>query len=129
MGGGRTAAEWTTLAVSIVVVAGLVGAGLYEYSRRDDAPGAWINVELATDETERREDQHYIPYTVENVGDQPAEGVVVVFEVKAGAEVVEESTTEIAFLPSRGRAEGEMVTALDPATHELSARVATLQSP
>jgi len=127
--GGRTAAEWTTLAVSIVVVGALVGAAVFEYFGRAEATGAQVHVELAVDEAERRGDHYYVPYTVVNVGGEPAEGVVVVFEVEQGAEVVEESTAEIAFLPNRGRAEGEMVTALDPAAHDLSARVATLQSP
>ena len=53
--------------------------------------------------------------------------VVVLFSIKQGDETVEESTADIAFLPNRGSSEGELVTALDLATHTVEARVATIQ--
>ena len=126
---GRNAAEWTTLAVSFVVVAALVGAALFEYYARSEPAGTRVGVELAIDQAQRRGDLYYVPYTVRNAGTAPAEAVVVVFEVRQGEEVVEESTAEIAFLPTSGSADGELVTALDPAAHQITARVATLQRP
>lgn len=126
---GRSAAEWTTLGVSVVVVAALIGAALYEEFGRSEPAGQRLSVELEVAEAERRGDAYYVPYTVRNEGRAPAESVVVAFEVARGGEVLEESTADIGFLSSRGRAEGELVTALDPAAHELTARIASLQRP
>lgn len=112
-----------------MVVAALVGAALFEHFARSEPAGTQVGVELAIDQAHRRGALYYVPYTVRNAGTAPAEAVVVVFEVRQGEEVVEESTAEIAFLPTSGSAAGELVTALDPATHQITARVATLQRP
>ena len=125
----RTIAEWTTLAVSLLITFALVGAALYEYVAQDEPAGTWITVRVAVDQAERREDRYYVPFTVANAGAEPAENVTLVFEVKRGEEVLEESTTDIAFLPNSGSEEGELVTAFDPAQHEITARVGTLQAP
>jgi len=126
---GRSAAEWTTLAASALVVALLVGAALYEHFVRDEPAGVRIAVEVALDQAEARDGVTYIPFTVVNTGRAPAENVVVLFEITLGGETVEESTADIAFLPTSGSVEGELVTALDPATHTVEARVATVQTP
>jgi uncharacterized protein (TIGR02588 family) len=125
----RSIAEWTTLIVSALFVAALVGAALYEHFAREEPPGVRIAVELALDEADVRGGLTYIPFTVVNTGADPAESVVVLFEIKQGEETVEESTAEIAFLPNSGSADGELVTALDLGTHTIEARVATLLFP
>ena len=125
----RTTAELTTLAVSLLITLALVGAALYEDFAQDEPAGTWVTVRVAVEQAERRGDRFYVPFTVANAGAEPAENVTVVFEVKRGEEVLEESTAEIAFLPNSGSEEGEVVTAFDPAAHEIAARVGTLQSP
>lgn len=125
----RTAAEWTVLAVSALVVALLVGAALYEHFAQDEPPGVRITVELALDQAEARDGLTYIPFTVVNSGREPAENVQIRFEIKQGDETVEESTTEFGFLPNSGSAEGELVTTLDLSTHTVQAQVATIQKP
>ena len=125
----RSTAEWTTLMASALVVLLLIGAALYEHFLRDEPPGVHIAVELALDRVEERDGLTYVPFTVVNTGAAPAENVVVLFEIKQGDETVEESTADIAFLPNSGSADGELVTALDLATHTVEARVATIQIP
>ena len=127
--GPRSGAEWTTLAVSAVVVAALVGAALYEEFARAEPGGTRLRVTVAVDSAEEREGAYYVPWTVENDGDEPAEAVTLVFTVKRGEETVEESSVDVPFLPTSGSAEGELVTAFDPATHTIEARVGTLQVP
>lgn len=125
----QSMAEKTTLGVSMLVVAALVGAALFEHFGREEPAGTWVTVEVASERAERRGDRFYVPFAVANAGAEPAEEVEVVFEVTRGEEVLEESTTTIAFLPATGSAAGELVTEFDPATHGITARVGTLQGP
>lgn len=127
--GPRSAAEWTVLAISAIVVALLVGAALYEHYGQEEPPGIRIAVELSLDQAEARDGLTYIPFIVRNTGRLPAESVVIRFEIKLGEETVEESTAEFAFLPNSGSVEGELVTALDLSTHTIEAQVATVQVP
>lgn len=126
---GRSAAEWVTLGVSIVIVALLIGAAIYEHYAQDEPPGVRVAVTLDLEAAEERDGLTYIPWTAGNTGRDPAEAVVLRFEIRAGEETVQESTTEIAFLPNGGTAEGELVTDLDLATHTVIAHVASLQTP
>lgn len=126
---GRTTAEWVTLGVSIVIVALMIGAAIYEHVARDEPAGVRVAVRLDLEGARERDGLTYIPWTVENTGRDPAEQVVIQFEIMLNGEPVQESTTDITFLPNGGRAEGELVTDLDLATHTISAHVATLQTP
>ena len=125
----RSVAEWTTLAVSAVIIAALIGVALFEHFAASEPAGAWLEVRLAPERTERRGDLFYVPFTIANRGAAPAEGVTLVFEVRQGEEVLEESTADIQFLANSGSAAGEVVTQHDPATHEITGRVGTLQTP
>ncbi len=126
---GRTAAEWVTLVVSLVIVVLMIGAALYEHGVEDEPPGVRVAVTLDLAAAEERDGLTHVPWTVENNGQDPAEAVVILFEITAGEETVQESTAEIAFLPNGGTAKGELVTDLDLATHTISAQVVTFQLP
>ena len=126
---GRSVAEWVTLTVSGLIVAALVGAALVEYFWLDEAPGVRLDVTLAPEQARQGDDLYYIPFTVENTGSDGAENVAITFAVQQGGETVEESTTRIAFLANGGTATGELVTAFDPASYEISARVSTFETP
>lgn len=125
----RTAAEWTTLVISAVVVLALIGAALAEIFLRDDPSGAVLSIELATGEAEVRDDQTYIPYEVRNDGADAATDVVAIVEFRQGDQVVEETTVDIALLASHDVVEGEVVTRLDLAAHTVGARIGALQVP
>lgn len=126
---GRNLAEWVTLAVSIAIVAGFVGAALHEEFFHREPPGAIIRVALEIDQAERRGDRFYVPFDVANDGGAPAEDVTLVFEVRQGEQVVEESTAVIPFLPSDGEEAGEVVLTFDPARLEVTARVGNFLVP
>ena len=125
----RTTAEWTTLAISTVVVLALVGAALAEIFRRDDPSGAVITVEVAVDRAEVRDGQTYIPYEIRNDGADAATDIVAIIEFTQGEQVVEETTVDIALLASHDVVEGEVVTTLDLDAHTVEARISTLQIP
>jgi len=125
----RTVAEWTTLAVSVAVAAVLVGLALYEHFVDEELPGARVSIALDIARAEERDGVFYVPFDVANGGAQPAENVVIVFDVRRGEETVEESTAEFAFLPINGAVSGELVTRHDPTTITIEGRVATLQTP
>jgi uncharacterized protein (TIGR02588 family) len=126
---GRNAAEWVTLAVSIVILAAFLGAALYEHFLLDEPPGAILRVELQLGEAERRGDRFYVPFEVTNSGGEPASDVVLLFEVRQGEEVIEESDATIPFLPSDGVESGEVVLMSDPAEYEVTAQVGNYLAP
>ena len=125
----RSVAEWTTLGISAVVVAALVGAALVEVFLRDDPAGARISVEIALEEAETREGETSVPFTVRNDGANAAKEIVVVFEILQGETVVEETTVEFALLASHGVDRGVLVTAQDLKSSTVSARVGAMQTP
>jgi uncharacterized protein (TIGR02588 family) len=125
----RSIAEWTTLLGSLVIIAILAGAALYEQFARDEPAGTWLAVDVDAAAAVKRGDQHYVPFVVTNRGSKPAEDVAVIFEISNGESVVEESTVQIPFLPNSGSVEGELVTTLDPATHAIEGRPAALLTP
>jgi len=125
----RSAAEWTTFAVSLVVVAALVGLALVEQFIRREPAGVRVTVAVAIERAEERDGRFYVPFTVANAGAESATDVSIVFETRRGETLLEESIADVPFLPVAGHQEGELVTALDPATHEIVARVGTLLAP
>ncbi len=125
----RSTAEWTTLGISAVVVLILVGAALAEIFVRDDPAGGWISIDIALTEAEVRNGQAYIPYSVRNDGGAAVTDIVVLVEILQGETVIEETTIDIPLLASHGIAHGEVVTALDLATHTVEARVGAVQIP
>ena len=125
----RTVAEWTTLAISAVVVLALIGAALAEIFLRDDPSGPVVAIELAVDQAEVRDGQTYIPYEVRNDGADAATDIVAIVEFTQGDQVVEETTVDIALLASHDVAEGEIVTTLDVAAHAVGARISAVQLP
>jgi uncharacterized protein (TIGR02588 family) len=72
--GGRTLAEWTSLAFSSAVVLALVGLLLYEYFAVGDLPPT-IEVEPEWAELRQEGDLFYLPVVVANRGDQTAQDV------------------------------------------------------
>ena len=125
----RTVAEWTTLAISAVVVLALIGAALAEIFLRDDPSGAVVSIELAPGEAEVRDGQTYIPFEVRNHGADSATDIVAIVEISQGDQVVEETTVDIPLLASHDVVEGEVVTMLDLGAHTVEARISALQVP
>jgi uncharacterized protein (TIGR02588 family) len=126
---GRSAAEWTTFVISLVIVGGIVAIAAYAHLTRPDTSGVEVDVEVEESRASYRGGRYYIPYQVSNDGAAAAHDVTLVVEITRDGEVVEESTARIAFLPVGGASNGEIVTAFDPAQHHVAVRIGTLQSP
>jgi uncharacterized protein (TIGR02588 family) len=126
---GRSTAEWTTLAVSLLIVAALIGAALVEQFWFSEPPGVRLEVTLSPEQTRHVDDVYYVPFTVKNIGSDGAENVSVAFTVKDDGQTLQESTIEIAFLANSGSAQGELVTEYDPATHQVDAQISTFETP
>ena len=70
---GRSVAEWTTLAISIAVIATLVGIITHRYLAGGDA--AVIEIQPALDEVLQDAGAYYLPVRITNRGDRTAEDV------------------------------------------------------
>lgn len=121
----RTAAEWVTFAVSVLVL--LLVAGLIALQSRDPDRPPLPRV-LTTSPAERHGDHFVVPVTIRNDGGGTAESVQVVAELKVGDEVTEADQT-IEFLARGESAELAFVFEDDPGGGELAVRVAGFTVP
>lgn len=121
----RSAAEWVSLGVSLLLLAGLVAAivGLWATSSEEPARFA-IRAGRARQAGER----YYLPVTLTNEGDETASQVTLEGEVTPpdGGEPETASTT-FDFVPGRSTAEAELLFSSDPSGAEI--RVTSFQRP
>lgn len=124
---GRTAAQIFTTALSLLLIALLAGAILYEgYGDRGNNP-ARIEVEVRADEAEQRGEHWYVPILVRNLGDDTIEELVIGIDVSRGAEIVLETDTTIAQLGESAEASATLVLDEDPTTLTIEALPETFQ--
>lgn len=119
---GRSAAEWTTLIICLLIIAGLVGlVVVLSVSGGDDPPRFTAAPRL---EDVRQDDTaYYLPVEVTNLGGLPAQDVRVVGELASpGAEPVTAEFT-IDILAGGESREGAMIFRDDPTAHAFSVRV------
>ncbi len=125
----RSAAEWVTLSLSVVVVGALVAVALIEESRRQEADGAGLQVTFDTERAVARGERYYVPYTVRNTGSSAISSAEIWIEVFDQEELAESAEVTVQFLPLQGKQDGVFVTSRDPATHTLMGRLESLQFP
>ncbi|MDQ3227192.1 MAG: hypothetical protein M3Q50_11250 [Chloroflexota bacterium] len=126
---GKSAAEWVTLALSVLMVGALVGVALVEESRRQEGDGAGLDVTFDTEQTVARGDTFNIPYTVHNTGPNAISSAEIWIDVFDGNLLKESAEVTVQFLPLEGKQDGVFVTTFDPATHTLMGRLESLQYP
>lgn len=124
---GRTTAEKLTTLISVLLIAFLACAILYEGYATGQADPATLEVTVLMAEIEQRGDAFYIPIEILNDGDQTVEEVAVGIEILDGETVVDEAETVIATL-----GEAEIVTVVlilteDPTGMTIEAGVVTFQ--
>lgn len=124
----RSIAEWTTLAVSIVILLGIVGAMSYLYLRGDDRPPA-IVVEHDLGEVWHEGDLYYLPVVVTNEGNRTAENVLVQAELDTGSGSPATADITVTFLAGGEQAEGTFIFADDPSQGELTVHAVSYQEP
>lgn len=116
---GRSAAEWTTFAVSSLLILALL-ALIASQSYQSDAPPA--PEAHVSGEVKERAGQFLVPVTVTNTGDEAAEAVQVLVTLEIDGEVTEGDQT-VDFLSGDDEAELVFVFDEDPADGELTVQV------
>jgi uncharacterized protein (TIGR02588 family) len=124
----RSAAGWVTLGLSLLVVAVLVGIAIREELARQDA-GTGLAVTFDRGAATRRGDDYLVPFTVYNTGADAISSADISIAVYAGERLVESTEITVEFLPREGRQDGIYVSAFDPTTHAVRARLESLQFP
>jgi uncharacterized protein (TIGR02588 family) len=126
---GRSPAEWTTLALSLLIVGALVATALREEANLQGSAGAGVDVTFDEENATLRGDRFSVPYTVMNTGSTAIASAEIWIEVYDGERLVESAEVTVQFLPLNGKQDGIYVTALDPVTHTFRGRLESLQFP
>jgi uncharacterized protein (TIGR02588 family) len=124
---GRSAAEWTTLAVSIAIILGLLALVTYVSMTGGDEPPI-VEARPLPAEMRHEGESYYLPVEVTNRGGRTAEEVVVQAELASSDGSAEASEFTLDFLAGGETREGTAVFATDPLAGELTIDVASFQS-
>lgn len=120
--------EWTVFAVGLLLTLGTVGVLVYELASQGDRMPPTIVVRLGA--SEKRADHYAVPVTVENKGDETAEGVHIQVTLDLESQGQPETADfNVQFLPGHGTWEGWVTFRSDPATGTLQARPLGYQKP
>jgi uncharacterized protein (TIGR02588 family) len=123
----RSVAERTTLAVSIILILGLLALVTYvSMTGGSEAP----IVEAKSLETEIRHEgeSYYLPVAVTNRGGRTAEEVVIQADLTGSNQSAEESEFTLDFLAGGETREGTVIFTTDPRSGELTVDVSSFQS-
>jgi uncharacterized protein (TIGR02588 family) len=119
----RTKAEWVSMIISIVLVAGVVGVVIALWLSPSKTP-ARFRIDRRAIRTEAG--HYYLPITVTNEGDTTGAQVTVEGRLKvAGNE--QTSATTFDFVPAHSNVEGVLIFDSEPTSAEL--RVVSYQQP
>jgi uncharacterized protein (TIGR02588 family) len=125
---GRSVAEWTTLAISVVLILGLLVLVTYVSMTGGNEPPI-VEARPLPAEIRREGESYYLPVAVTNRGGRTAEEVMVWAELAGSDGSSEASEFTLDFLAGGETREGTAVFATDPAAGELTIDVASFQSP
>jgi uncharacterized protein (TIGR02588 family) len=115
----HTPAEWTTLLLSALLILAVTGAVAYFSLTGGNQPAAFT---AEPGDAELREEQFYLPVTVTNTGDEPAQDVRVRVELRTD-DAIETAVFTLELLPAGATEEGTAIFASDPAQGEVTAAV------
>ncbi|HKS28977.1 MAG TPA: hypothetical protein VJS44_14215 [Pyrinomonadaceae bacterium] len=119
----RTSAEWVSLVISILLLAGVVGTVAALWLGSSNSP-ARFRVERGTPRNEAG--HYYLPIKVTNEGDTTGAQVTVEGKLKV-SENEETASTTFDFIPARSTAEGILIFVSEPGSAEV--RVISYQQP
>ncbi len=123
----RSAAERTTLAISIILILGLLALVTYVSITGGNEPPI-IEARPLDQEMRQEGESYYLPVAVTNQGGRTAEEVVIQAELAGSDGSAEASEFTLDFLAGGETREGTAVFATDPLTGELTIDVASFQS-
>jgi uncharacterized protein (TIGR02588 family) len=126
--GRRSVAEWTTLAIGVVLILVVVGLVTFLYASGDDRQPVVEAVALDR-EIRHEEGAYYLLIAVTNQGDRTAEDVVIQAELSTGAGAPEVTEFTIDFLAGGETTVGTTVFTTDPSAGELTVGVTSFRSP
>ena len=124
---GRSAAEWTTLAISIILIVGLLALVTYVSVTGGTEPPI-VEARPLDQEIRHEGESYFLPVAVTNRGGRTAEEVVVLAELTGSDGSSEASEFTLDFLAGGETREGTAVFATDPSAGELTIDVASFQS-
>ena len=124
---GRSAAEWTTLAISIILILGLVSLVTYVSMTGGNKPPI-IEARALLEEMRHEGESYFLPVAVTNRGGRTAEEVLIQAELAGSDGSTEASEFTLDFLAATETREGTVVFATDPSSGELTIDVASFQS-
>jgi uncharacterized protein (TIGR02588 family) len=122
----RSVAEWTTLAISLTIIVGLVALVTYVSITGGNDPPI-VEARPLPAEVRHEGDAYYLPVAVTNRGGRTAEQVLIQAELTGSDESPETSEFTIDFLAGGETTEGTAVFAKDPSAGELTVDVASFQ--
>ncbi len=119
----RTTAEWVSMVISLVLVAGVVSLVIAMWLSPSQQP-ARFRIDRKPIRTEA--DHYYLPIVVTNEGDATGAQVTVEGSVREAGEE-QTSATTFDFIPAHSSVEGVLVFKSEPSSAEL--RVVSYQQP
>jgi uncharacterized protein (TIGR02588 family) len=123
---GRSVAEWTTLAISVILILGLLALVTYVSFTGGNEPPV-VEARSLPDEIRHEGKAYYLPVAVTNRGGRTAQEVLIKAELVRSDGSAEESEFTLDFLAGGETREGTAVFASDPLTGELTIDVASFQ--
>jgi uncharacterized protein (TIGR02588 family) len=126
--GPRSAAEWITLAISSLIVLGLIALTTYFYLTDPKGP-AIVEVEAHLDEVYRSGSRYYLPLTVRNTGGETGEEVRVRVAVMDPSGRQEAAEVIVAFLAGGGSSRAVAAFGSDPRQGQVEAVVVSYLEP
>jgi uncharacterized protein (TIGR02588 family) len=121
-------AEWTTLAISTVILLAIVGAITWLSFNGEERPPV-IAVEADLERLREEENGYYLPVTIRNDGDRTVEDVIVQGELVVSESEPETVDITISFLAGGESVEGVMVFRSDPAQGDLTTGATSYKEP
>ncbi len=122
----QSPAELISFLISSVILAGVLGTVLFLWVRDLNPKPPILEVQSNVEE---RQGRYYVPFTVINTGEETAEAVQVIAELKVNDTVVEWGEQQIDFLSSQEEAEGAFIFVRSPNSGELTVRTASYKLP
>jgi uncharacterized protein (TIGR02588 family) len=115
----RTAAEWVTFSVSVLILLALVGLVIFQALTRGNRPST-IKVEPMLQEVRQSEGAFYLPITITNDGDEAVGDVEVQMSLASEGSEPETVAFTVQFLAGGESQEETVVFSKDPSKGELS---------
>jgi uncharacterized protein (TIGR02588 family) len=125
---GRSAAEWTTLAVSVLILIAMVGLVTW-LEVRGSGSAPQFSVDVDTMNIRQAGSDYYVDVSIRNTGDETVGALVIEATLVTSTGETEVGEISIDFLAGGEQATGTFVFGSDPAAGDLSARPVSYTHP